>query len=253
MKSYKMTRGMLFLLVFISMMPVSGKSGSADVVSNDYSRDPGLTLIKDTSEKCRDNIRGAFYPIPSTAGENFTQEFDVLQTKQTYYCNSTVGLSSSKDKSKINISFGKTNRPEGTTLPETTISFLHMNAEGKAVAIGDFIQTDTGVVYHVKLEYLKSDESFVRAMVVVKEGDKENVVFDSDKLQVAGITTMDRVEFNVRSATKESKICYNPEEKKIYLQGGWDWIVDGTNKATYLSGAYVDDMVISENKNSPRR
>jgi len=215
---------------FVLMVSANMAQAEGKTMANDYGRDPGLIIIKETEGKYKGNIKAACYSIPSTKGESFSQSFDICVGEGwAGGLSLKTGLSASDNKSKIEITFGIGGGNK------KYLSFAFTDAEGKENKVSTNIAYITGLYpYQVSIEY-KKQENIIRCMVKDKKEDK--LFWDAGDLKVEGSLNLNRVIFETTPGTPESNICHDPEDKCIYLFARYP--IGGS---TYSGEAMVDDM-----------
>lgn len=229
-----MKRIKIFLGVGLSLLFLAGIArAETETITNDYSNDPQLIIIKDKSgeKDHHGNIAGAFYSIPSTEYGSVTQEFDIHFLDYGHYGRVMVGLKSREYTGEMQISFyfGDTDQD----IKKARGHLLFKNEGEIPVNATTDIGFDRGRTYHIQLKYQEGE--YVQVVVSGKDEEGLLKLWDSGKLKVTGKANFNRVYFDVRSATG-SDIHYDKELKCIYLKG----VAGGS----YTSTAHVDNMVI---------
>lgn len=237
---------LLWTLVNLAFL-VHMSCGEENTVTNDYSEDPRLMIVRDESgkENFNGNIAGASYEIPSTEYGSVTQEFDIHFEYLWDWGFISVGLGCKDSESAGKVS-------------DIRIMFIRKSHWSRGQTIGEFSFNDTDQIrvvttteleeiplkanrtYHVKMKYQKGEY----VQVIVSGKDEEGFLdeWDSGKLRADGKANFDNVFFVVRSFIG-SDIHYDEKREHIYLKG-----VSGSGSSApspYTSSAFVDNMVIT--------
>lgn len=214
MKNLKM---FVVMLVSFIVIPELIFGETQKTVTYDYSTDPGLVFIKDTSENKEyyGNIAGAYYKITPTKYKTVSCEFDILFNSISSYGIISVGLNSRKSTGEMKISFVRSDDDTDLTSNQCRGHFVFQDEKQITTKISTDICFDEKKLYNIKMEY-KSEE-YVR--VVVNGKDEEGVfkLWDSENLKIEGKADFDRVYFGVRPG-KGSDIHYDTMGY-IYLKG----------------------------------